>query len=68
MLYVLAIICPPLAVLLCGKPVRATLNLLLTLLLWLPGIIHAWVVVAHHYADKRTDRVVSAIQSSRPHG
>lgn len=63
MLYLLAIIAPPLAVLLCGKPFQALLiNLPLTLLMWLPGILHAWVVVAGHNADQRTERIVRAVQ------
>jgi uncharacterized membrane protein YqaE (UPF0057 family) len=62
MRYLLAIICPPLAVLFCGKPFQSLLNLLLTLCLWIPGVIHAFAVVSSHKADKRTDRVVKAIQ------
>lgn len=59
MLYLLAIVLPPLAVLLCGKPVQALLvNLPLTLLMWLPGIVHAWIVVHGHYADARQDRLI----------
>lgn len=37
MLYLLAIILPPLAVLLTGRPLQALLNLLLTMLLWTPA-------------------------------
>ena len=62
MRYLLAIILPPLAVLICGKPVQFILNLLLTLLFWFPGMIHALFVVHGYYADKRTDRIVSAIK------
>ena len=57
MLYLLAIVIPPLAVLLIGKPVQAVLNLGLTLLLWIPGIIHALLVVHEYKADKRFDRM-----------
>jgi uncharacterized membrane protein YqaE (UPF0057 family) len=39
--YLLAIILPPVAVLLCGKPVQALLNLVLTLFFWIPGVVHA---------------------------
>jgi uncharacterized membrane protein YqaE (UPF0057 family) len=41
MRYFLAIILPPVAVLLCGKPVQFILNIILTLLFWIPGVIHA---------------------------
>ena len=57
MLYLLAILIPPLAVLLIGKPVRAVLNVGLSLLFWLPGMIHAIPVVHEYKADKRFDRM-----------
>jgi uncharacterized membrane protein YqaE (UPF0057 family) len=63
--YLLAIILPPIAVLLCGKPVQAILNLLLTILFWIPGVVHALFVVHSHLADKRTDRLLEAVQKSR---
>jgi uncharacterized membrane protein YqaE (UPF0057 family) len=56
MLYLLAIVVPPVAVLLTGKPVQALLNLLLTLLFWLPGVIHAILVVNEYKADKRAEK------------
>ncbi|MCB1648282.1 MAG: YqaE/Pmp3 family membrane protein [Pseudomonadales bacterium] len=62
MRYIIAIFLPPLAVFLCGKPLQALLNILLTLLFWVPGVIHALLVVHGHLADKRTDRIVKAIQ------
>ncbi|MBV9583138.1 MAG: YqaE/Pmp3 family membrane protein [Chloroflexi bacterium] len=62
MLYLVAILLPPLAVLLCGKPIQALLNVVLTLLLYIPGLIHAILVVNNHYADKRTNRVIKAMK------
>lgn len=62
MRYFLAIILPPLAVLLCGKPVQFILNIFLTLLGWIPGVIHALFVVNNHLADRRTDRIVKAMK------
>lgn len=53
MLYLLSIIFPPLAVLLAGKPIQALLNVVLTLLAWIPGMIHAILVVNEYKADKR---------------
>lgn len=61
MRYVIAIFLPPLAVFLCAKPFQALLNILLTLCFWVPGVIHALFVVHNHIADKRTDRIVKAI-------
>ncbi|MCW5880908.1 MAG: YqaE/Pmp3 family membrane protein [Anaerolineae bacterium] len=64
MLYLLAILIPPLAVLLCGKPLQALFNLFLTLLLWIPGMLHALFVVHGHYADKRNERAIKAMQKA----
>jgi uncharacterized membrane protein YqaE (UPF0057 family) len=65
MRYLIAIILPPLAVLLCGKPIQALLNLLLTLLFYIPGLVHALLVVHDYYADKRAMKVVRAIRQNR---
>lgn len=62
MRYLLAVILPPVAVLICGKPIQALLNLVLTLLFWIPGLIHAIFVVNGYYADQRADRVIEAIK------
>ena len=66
MLYLLAILLPPLAVLLCGKPFQAVLNLLLTLLLWIPGAVHALFVVNSHLADKRNEALIRAVGGKPP--
>lgn len=65
MLYLIAILLPPLAVLLCGKPFQAILNIFLSLLFYFPGMIHALFVVGNYYADQRTNKVVRAIRGSR---
>jgi uncharacterized membrane protein YqaE (UPF0057 family) len=65
MRYLLAILLPPVAVLSVGKPGTAILNFFLTLLLWVPGIIHAMFVVSSAEAEKRNDRVVQAIRSQQ---
>ena len=65
MLYLLALLLPPLAVLLCGKPFQALLNILLTILVYFPGMIHAILVVNNYYADKRTKRIVKALEQQR---
>ena len=54
----LCILLPPVAVLLTGKPIQALLNLLLTFLLWAPGVIHAWGVVTDNKADNRMKKQV----------
>jgi uncharacterized membrane protein YqaE (UPF0057 family) len=62
MRYLLAILLPPVAVFLCGKPFQGIINIFLTLAFWVPGIIHALFVVHSHLADKRTDKIVEAIK------
>lgn len=61
MRFLLCFIFPPLAVLLCGKPMLACLNLLLCILI-LPAVIHGLVVVSAHKSDKRFDRLGKQIQ------
>ena len=58
MLYILAIISLSIAVLLTGRRLTALLNLGLTFLIWIPGVIHAFMVVSEHKADKRLNRLV----------
>jgi uncharacterized membrane protein YqaE (UPF0057 family) len=58
---ILAIFLPPVAVLLCGKPLAALLNLVLCLLFWIPGVIHAIYVVMNYDADRRTEQLAKAI-------
>jgi len=64
-MYLVALLLPPLAVLLCGKPVQAFLNCLLTLCFWIPGVIHAFSVVSERKADKRSERLAKTIAASR---
>ena len=59
MLYLFAIVCPPLAVLMCAKPITALLNLVLTLCCWLPGVVHAMAVVNEMKDDRRSRRYQS---------
>jgi uncharacterized membrane protein YqaE (UPF0057 family) len=56
----MALLLPPVAVLMCGKPGQFVLNLLLCCLLWIPGIIHALLVVSATNADDRTKRLVKS--------
>lgn len=65
MLYLLAILLPPLAVLFCGKPFQFILNIILTLCFYIPGAVHAILVVNSHLADKRTERIERAIRETR---
>jgi len=60
----LAILFPPLAVLLCGKPFQALINIPLTLMFWIPGVIHAIIVVGNYNTDKRQARLITAQQAA----
>lgn len=61
MLPLLAVLCPPLAVLATGRPGRATLNVLLTFSLYVPGLLHALAVIARHRTDRRNAALLAAV-------
>ena len=66
MLYLVAVIFPPLAVLLAGKPFQAILNLILLFItVYVGALIHAIFVVHNHYADKRQDRMLRDLNRGR---
>lgn len=64
MLYLLAFLLPPLAILLAGKPFQAIINVVLVIItaLTVIGLLiplaHALFVVHNHYADKRQERLI----------
>ena len=62
MRYILAILLPPLAVLSCGKPFQAIVNIVLTVFFWIPGVVHALLVVHGYHEDRRTERLIDAIE------
>lgn len=68
MRYLTCFLFPPLAVLLCGKPMQALLNCGLSLLLILPGVVHALLVVNATLAEERQDRLIQALRSRRVSG
>jgi uncharacterized membrane protein YqaE (UPF0057 family) len=60
----LAIICPPLAVLASGTRTQVVLNTGLTLLLFIPGIIHALSIVDQYNVERRYENVMRALTQS----
>lgn len=62
MFRILAVLCPPLAVLLTGKPSQFATNLALSLLLYLPGLVHALIVVDRHETDRRNEAILRAME------
>ena len=65
MKYFLAIILPPLAILLCGKPGQFILNVILTFIGWVPGVIHALIVVSSSEADRRNKMLIEAVKATK---
>lgn len=61
MRFILALVVPPLAVLLCGRPIAALFNILLCLCGGIPGILHAMYVVAEYKADQRMETVIRSV-------
>ena len=64
MLFFLAVILPPVAVLLTGRLGSFFLSLILTLLGWIPGVIHAFFVVTDYKNEKRMEDLKRTIQDS----
>ncbi|MBM6618321.1 YqaE/Pmp3 family membrane protein [Bacillus sp. RD4P76] len=62
MLYLLAILLPPVAVLFVGRPVQALLNFVLCLFFYIPGAIHAILVVHDKKADNRLKKQVQMME------
>lgn len=57
----LAIVCPPLAVLASGTPSQAAKNVCLTMLLFIPGVIHALGVVEKRHVERQYEAVFRAM-------
>ena len=67
MLYVVAVLLPPLALLLAGKPFQALFSLILqvTVIGWFPAALWALFVVQGYYADKRANRLLREMRGRR---
>ena len=63
MLFFLCVLLPPVAVLLTGRLGSFFLSLLLTLLGWLPGVIHAFFVVTDYKNEKRMEQLKKELPS-----
>src|SRR5688572_26279748 len=59
---ILCIVLPPLAVYLNGTPLQTVGNVFLSVLFWIPGVIHAWLVVSRRQRDDelRLERQLNA--------
>ena len=67
MMYLLAILLPPLAMLLVGRPMEAVICLILqiTIFGWLPAAIWACFMVNSHQTEKRLERMVKESRKAR---
>jgi hypothetical protein len=81
MIYLIAIFCSPLALLLIGKPFQAIFNFILYLLslvfwvtiilhslgfaLWAVAFIHAVLSINSHKADRRNRRLIESLSGPR---
>jgi uncharacterized membrane protein YqaE (UPF0057 family) len=63
MLIVLAFLCPPLAVLFTAGPTHAAKNFGLTLLLYVPGVLHARRVVERYTINRRYEALMRALDT-----
>ncbi len=68
MLYLLAILLPPVAVLLVGRPIQALLNFLLCLFFYIPGVIHAILIVKDKKDEKRMRKQAELIAKAQRKG
>jgi hypothetical protein len=80
MIYLIAIFCSPLALVLAGKPISAIFNLVLYVLsiafwltiilhsvgfiLWALGLLHAVMAISDARADRRARRVIASNRRS----
>ncbi|HJZ55363.1 MAG TPA: YqaE/Pmp3 family membrane protein [Gemmataceae bacterium] len=62
MLSLLAVVCPPLAVLATGNRSKVAANLGLTLLLYVPGLLHALSEVDRYTTCRKYDAVMRALE------
>jgi uncharacterized membrane protein YqaE (UPF0057 family) len=58
MLAIIAVLCPPVAVSLVGRPSQAVVSVSLTMLLFVPGIIHALSVVDRYHTERRNETLM----------
>jgi uncharacterized membrane protein YqaE (UPF0057 family) len=59
--YLLAVLVPPAAVLLCRQRGQFVVNVLLTACLWVPGVAHALLVARAATRRERADRLADVV-------
>jgi uncharacterized membrane protein YqaE (UPF0057 family) len=61
MRYLLAVLLPPAAVLMCRQPRQLPVSVLLTAFFWLPGSAHALLLARAAAVRERADRVANVV-------
>ena len=64
-MFILCIFLPPLAALISGGFWSFGFNTILTLCFYVPGVIHAFIVVNNSKAEKRNQKIVDAINNKK---
>jgi uncharacterized membrane protein YqaE (UPF0057 family) len=62
MLALVALVCPPLAVLAAGRSSQVVVSLVLTACLYVPGVVYALAVVDRHQTEKRNQALLRAVE------
>ncbi len=65
MRYLLCIVLPPVAVFSTGRWVQGILNIVLTCMGWIPGVVHAALIVQDYKEEQRTNRIIDAVRAAR---
>ncbi len=66
MIAVLVILCPPLAVLIADGPSASAKNFGLTLLLYVPGVLHARAAVERYIVNRRYEALMRVLDEREP--
>lgn len=61
-MYLLAILLPPVAVLMCGKPWQALLNCIFVILFYVPAVVHAVLLVKDKKENERLERQLDVLK------
>lgn len=59
--YFFCFVMPPLAVLLTGRLGSFFLSIILTVLGWVPGVVHAIIVVNDYHNEQRAERLARSL-------
>lgn len=61
-MYLMAILFPPVAVIMCGKYWQALLNCLFVILFYVPAVVHAVLLVKEHKENERLEKQLNVLK------